>query len=227
MRWPERSKAVIRKAIERQLPGIDTDKHFTPPYNPWDQRLCFVPNGDLFKVLRSGDASVVTDTIETFTPDGLRLTSGDELPADIVITATGFELNLPFGGMDVRVDGEPLVMNQHMTYKGMMLSDVANLAFTLGYTNASWTLKADLVIDFVCRLLKHMDERGYRTAMPIPDPSVKGTPAFPLHSGYVERSAHLLPLEGDRRPWKLDQNYLIDQRVIRKGSLDDGVLSFS
>jgi monooxygenase len=227
MRWPSRAKALIRKGVVSQLPeGYDVDAHFAPPYNPWEQRLCFVPNNDLFKVLRSGDASVVTDTIESFTPGGLRLTSGAELPADVVITATGFQLQMPFGGIDFRIDGEPMDLASRMAYKAIMLSDVPNLAFTLGYTNASWTLKADLVIDYVCRLLAHMDRHGFRTAVPVPDPSVQRRPLMLLSSGYIKRSEHLLPGEGDRAPWRLDQNYIVDRRVIQRGRIDDGVLRF-
>lgn len=228
MRWPERAKAFIRKDAKKRLPAdFDIDRHFNPPYNPWEQRLCFVPNADLFRTISSGRASVVTDTIETFTPTGLTLTSGEELAADLVVTATGFEMQLPFGGVDFRIDDEPLNMHTRVGYKGMMLSGAPNMIFTLGYTNASWTLKADLVIDFVCRLIAYMDKHGFTRVMPVPDPSLTTTAAFPLKSGYVTRSAHLLPLEGDKRPWKLDQNYLVDQRVIRKGKINDGSLAFT
>ncbi len=228
MRWPGRAKALIRKGVAGQLPdGYAVDEHFAPPYNPWEQRLCFVPNNDLFKVLRSGDASIVTDTIEAFTPAGLRLASGKELDADIVVTATGFQMQLPFGGIDFTLDGAPLDLPSRMAYKALMLSGVPNLFFTLGYTNASWTLKADLVIDYVCRLLAHLDEHGYRTAVPVPDPSVERRPLMLLSSGYIQRSAHLLPGEGDRAPWRLDQNYLVDRRVIQRARIDDGVLQFS
>ncbi len=228
MRWPHRAKAYIRKLAAAQLPdGVDVDEHFAPPYNPWEQRICFVPNNDLFKSLRSGNAEMVTDTIESFTPDGLRLTSGKELPADVVVTATGFQMQLPFGGIDFEIDGKPLDLPSRMAYKALMLSDVPNFFFTLGYTNASWTLKADLVIDYVCRLLAHLDEHGYRTAAPVPDPTVGRRPLMLLNSGYILRSAHLLPSEGDRAPWKLDQNYLVDRRVIQRAKIDDGVLRFS
>jgi monooxygenase len=227
-RWPDRAKALIRKGVARQLPeGVDVDEHFAPPYNPWEQRLCFVPNNDLFKALRSGGASIVTDTIETFTPDGLRLASGEELQADIVVTATGFQMQLPFGGIDFAVDGEPLDLPSRLAYKALMLSDVPNFFFTLGYTNASWTLKADLVIDYVCRLLKHLDEHGYRTAVPVPEPGIERRPLMLLSSGYIKRSAHLLPSEGDRAPWRLEQNYLVDRWMIQRGDLDDGVLRFT
>ena len=144
MRWPSRAKAMIRQVSRASSPeDFAVDEHFAPPYNPWEQRLCFVPNNDLFKVLRSGDASVVTDTIETFTPAGVRLTSGTELPADVVVTATGFQLQMPFGGIHFSIDGETLDLPSRMAYKAIMLSDTPNLAYTLGYTNASWTLKVD------------------------------------------------------------------------------------
>ena len=227
IRWPERAKAMIRKEVAKQLPDdIDIDEHFTPPYNPWEQRLCFVPGGDLFKAFSSGRASIVTDTIETFTPTGVRLTSGEEIEADIVVTATGFTMQLPFGGIDFQVDGEPLDLASRLAYKALMLSGVPNFFFTLGYTNASWTLKADLVIDYVVRLLQHMGEHGYRIADPEPDPSVRRQPLMLLNSGYIKRSAHLLPSEGDKAPWKLDQNYLVDRRVIQRAPIDDGVLRF-
>ncbi len=228
IRWPSRAKALIRKGTVSQLPtGFAVDEHFAPPYNPWEQRLCFVPNNDLFRTLSDGDASVVTDTIETFTPDGLRLASGKELPADIVVTATGFQMQLPFGGIEFTIDGEPLDLPSRMAYKALMLSDMPNFFFTLGYTNASWTLKADLVIDYVCRLLAHLDQHGYRTVVPVPDPAVERRPLMLLSSGYIQRSAHLLPSEGDRAPWRLDQNYLVDRRVIQRAKIDDGVLRFT
>jgi cation diffusion facilitator CzcD-associated flavoprotein CzcO len=228
MRWPERAKAFIRKEVVRQLPeGVDPDEHFMPPYNPWEQRLCFVPGGDLFSVLRKGKASVVTDTIESFTPTGLRLASGAELEADIVVTATGFHLQLPFGGIDFSLDGEPLDLPSRVAYKALMLSGVPNFFFTLGYTNASWTLKADLVIDYVCRLLAHLDAQGLRSAMPVPEPGLQRRPLMLLSSGYIQRSAHLLPSEGHKAPWRLDQNYLVDRRVIQKAPIDDDVLHFT
>ncbi|WP_183092660.1 flavin-containing monooxygenase [Nocardioides stalactiti] len=228
MRWPERAKAFIRKEVARQLPeGIDVDEHFSPPYDPWAQRLCFVPSGDLFKAFRGGTASIVTDTIDTFTPTGVRLTSGAEIDADLVVTATGFHMQVPLGGVDLEVDGEPVAYADHLAYKSLMLSDVPNFFFTLGYTNASWTLKADLVIDYACRLMAHLDRHGLQQAVPVPDPAVQRRPLMPLTSGYIQRSAHLLPAEGDRAPWRLDQNYFVDRRVIRKGAIDDGVLRFT
>jgi cation diffusion facilitator CzcD-associated flavoprotein CzcO len=223
---PELAKKAVRAATAKQLPeGVDVDTHFHPTYNPWDQRLCFVPDGDLFRAMRRGQASVVTDTIETFTEKGIRLTSGEELEADIIVTATGLKL-LPFGGIDLEVDGKPVVLNDAMTYKALMLSDVPNFVYTIGYTNASWTLKADLVSDFVVRLLGHLDRHGYRTFVAAKDPSVGERPFMDFSSGYVLRALDELPKQGDRAPWLLKQNYLTDLRTIRNDDLDDGVLAF-
>ncbi|KAA1420203.1 NAD(P)/FAD-dependent oxidoreductase [Nocardioides humilatus] len=228
MRWPARSKAFLRKQAVRQLPpDFDVDRHFAPPYDPWDQRLCFVPNGDLFRSLRNGEASIVTDTIESFTPTGLRLASGTELDADLIVSATGFQMQVPLGGIEMVVDGERVDYASHLAYKALMLSEVPNFFFTLGYTNASWTLKADLVIDYVCRLLAHLDQAGRRVASPVPDPSVERRPFMPLSSGYVQRSAHLLPGEGAKAPWRLEQNWYVDQKVVRRAPIDDGVLQFT
>jgi monooxygenase len=226
-RVPAVSKKFVRRFTERQLPEhLSYDEHFQPPYNVWDQRLCVVPESDLFKALRSGKADVVTDTIETFTETGIRLTSGRELEADIVISATGLKLKL-FGGIDVSVDGVPFAPTETMTYKGLMVSGIPNFVFTIGYTNASWTLKADLVGDYVVRLLSHMDEQGKRTVVPVKDPSVGERPFMDLASGYIQRALDGLPKQGDRAPWALKQNYYVDVRTIRNGTIDDGVLAFS
>jgi monooxygenase len=227
-RRPRAIKQFIRKGVERSLPaGYDIDKHFKPKYNPWDQRMCLVPNGDLFKVIRDGDATVVTDTIETFTEDGIKLDSGERLEADVIVTATG--LNLLFlGGMELVVDGEPVNIAEKMAYKGMMLSGVPNCAFTVGYTNASWTLKADLTSEYVCRVLAHMDSHGYRKSVPeLSDPSVEEMPLLDFTSGYVQRSLHEFPKQGSKEPWKLRQNYVLDIRTIRRGPIDDGAMRFS
>jgi monooxygenase len=226
-RRPELMKRIIRGQTLKQLPeGIDVDTHFKPVYDPWDQRLCFVPDGDLFKALRRGTASVVTDTIETFTPTGLRLTSGAELEADVVVTATGLRL-LPFGGVTLSVDGEPVDLSKSMAYKALMLSGVPNFAYTIGYTNASWTLKADLVADYVCRLLAHLDEHGLRMVVPTRDPEVLERPFMDFSAGYVLRALDRLPRQGDRAPWLLKQNYVTDVRTIRRGEVADGVLAFT
>lgn len=221
---------MIRNLTQKELPfaehGIDIDKHFRPAYAPWDQRLCVVPRGDLFQALRDGDASILTDTIETFTPTGIRITSGEEIEADLIVTATGLRLKI-FGGMDLCVDGEPAVMSELMTYKALMLSGIPNFAYTLGYTNASWTLKADLVSQYVVRLLAHMDARGLRSVVPVRDPGVGERPFLDLASGYVLRALEDLPRQGDRAPWMLKQNYLSDLRAIRSGRIDDDVLEFA
>lgn len=222
---PEMFKDRLLQMARTQIgPGIDM-KHFTPSYKPWDQRLCAVPNGDLFHDIRAGRASVVTDTIEAFTENGLRLSSGQELEADIIITATGLKLNA-MGDVKVSVDGEPVVFSDCMSYKGMMLSDIPNLILTFGYTNASWTLKAELTSNYTCRLLRHMDRKGYRVAVPHRDPSVKTEPFLDFTSGYVQRAANTLPKQGDRRPWQVHQNYLQDKLTIEYGRVDDGVLQF-
>jgi len=199
--------------------------HFNPPYNPWDQRLCFVPEGDLFRALRRGTASIVTDHIETFTEKGIRLTSGEELIADVIVTATGLNLR-PMGGIEIEVDGRPVDVADTMTYRTLMLSDVPNFAFTIGYTNNSWTLKADLVADYVCRLLAHLDRTGARMVVAPRDPEVGEERLLTFSSGYVLRALDRLPKQGDREPWKLRQNYLYDVRSLRRGDIDDGVLRF-
>ncbi|MEI5673557.1 MULTISPECIES: flavin-containing monooxygenase [unclassified Nocardioides] len=226
-RRPALVKNVIGKALHRQLDGhVDVDKHFKPSYDPWDQRLCFVPNGDLFKAFRQGTASVVTDTIETFTETGIRLTSGEELAADLIVTATGLKL-LPFGKIDLEVDGAKVELSDTMAYKALMLSGVPNFVYTIGYTNASWTLKADLVSEYVVRLLTHLDESGQRSVVPRKDPSVTERPFMDFQSGYVLRALDGLPKQGDRAPWMLKQNYLTDVRTIRTDRIDDGVLEFA
>ena len=227
-RRPQLMKALIRKRLEQQLPpGYDIDTHFKPRYDPWDQRLCLVPNGDLFDQIAAGRASVVTDSIETFTETGLKLESGTELQADVIVTATGLNL-LALGGMQVVIDGTEIELGQTMSYKGMMLSGVPNMAFALGYTNASWTLKCDLTCEYVCRLLNHMDERGYRQCAPRNrDPSIAERPFIDFSSGYVQRSVHLFPKQGSKAPWRLHQNYALDILNLRFGSVEDGVMEFS
>jgi cation diffusion facilitator CzcD-associated flavoprotein CzcO len=227
-RRPNVMRRMVRRGVEKSLPeGYDVDRHFEPTYNPWDQRLCLVPDGDLFEAISSGRADVVTDRIEAFTKTGLRLESGEELEADVIVTATG--LNLQFlGGIELTVDGEEPDIASAMTYKGMMLSDVPNMAFTLGYSNASWTLKVDLTSEYMCRLLNHMDESGYRQCVPrANDPSVTIEPLIGLNSNYILRSLDRLPKQGSREPWKLRQNYAIDLRALRHGPVVDGIMEFS
>jgi cation diffusion facilitator CzcD-associated flavoprotein CzcO len=227
-RAPAVMKGFLRRAVQAQLPqGYDVDKHFKPGYDPWDQRLCLVPNGDLFRSIRKGKATVVTDTIDTFTESGIRLTSGEELEADVIVTATGLNL-LMLGGTQLTVDGEPVRIPETMAYKGMMLSGVPNMAMALGYTNASWTLKCDLTCEYVCRLLNHMQAGGYRQCTPVnTDPSIAEEPIIDLASGYVLRSIDQFPKQGSREPWRLRQNYLFDIRTIRRGELEDGAMIFS
>jgi cation diffusion facilitator CzcD-associated flavoprotein CzcO len=227
-RWPDTAKKLIRRGVERQLPdGYEVDRHFRPTYDPWDQRVCLVPDGDLFRALHRGTASIVTDRIDTFTEHGIRLASGQELEADIVVTATGLNLKVA-GGIEVEVDGREIEFSQLVSYKGMMFSGVPNLAITLGYTNASWTLKADLVADYVCRTLSHMDDIGARICTPrTPDPSVETQPFLDLKSGYVMRSLHQLPKQGSVPPWRLHQNYVRDVFLLRRGSVEDEGVVFT
>jgi monooxygenase len=227
-RAPKFMRALIRKGVERRLPpGYEIDTHFNPLYDPWDQRMCLVPDGDLFAALAAGDASMVTDHIESFTETGLRLKSGAELAADVVITATGLNL-LALGGMDLTVDGRPVVLPETVGYKGIMFSGVPNLAVALGYTNASWTLKADLTSQWVCRLINHMDRHGYASAVaPTPGAEVPRRPMIDLTAGYVLRSIDSFPKQGDRTPWRLYQNYPRDVLLLRRGAIEDGELKFS
>jgi monooxygenase len=227
-RRPNVIKGMLRRAAIRQLPdGYDVDTHFKPHYNPWDQRMCLVPDGDLFKALSSGTASMVTDHIDTFTETGIRLTSGVELEADVVVTATGLNL-LALGGLQIAVDGREVRLPDTVTYKGLMLAGVPNLAFSIGYTNASWTLKCDLTCDWVCRLLNHMEERGYAQCVPeFGEAEVVPEPMIDFSSGYVQRSIHLFPKQGARVPWRLHQNYPRDVRMLRYGAIEDEALRFS
>jgi monooxygenase len=225
---PELMKKLLRRGVVNRLPaGYDVDTHFSPRYNPWDQRLCLVPDADLFEALGDGSAEIVTDQIETFTEGGIALASGRQLEADIVVTATG--LNLLFlGGMKLSIDGEEQDLSRALTYKGMLLSDFPNFAFTMGYTNASWTLKADLVAEYVCRLISHMDAEGYDLCMPrVDDPAITEEPLLDFNSSYVLRSLADLPKQGSKEPWRLRQNYPLDLRTLRYGPLEDGTLRFS
>ncbi len=225
-RWPEKVKArVVGQAARLLGPARDQIVHFTPTYKPWDQRVCFVPDADLFRAIRKGRASVVTDHIDTFTEQGVRLRSGREIGADIVVTATGLELQA-LGGIQVTVDGQARDLSQTMAYKGVMLSDLPNLVFTFGYTNASWTLKADLTARWTCRLLQHMARHGHRVAVPRRDPAVAGRPFLDLSAGYVQRSAHRLPQQGSQAPWTVSQNYLKDLFTLGLAPIDDGTLRF-
>jgi len=227
-RKPERVKNLILGGVRQMLgPDYDIGRHFTPRYNPWDQRLCLVPDADLFRAIRRNKVTVVTDEIETFTGAGIKLKSGAELPADLVVTATGLSLQL-LGGMSLAVDGKSVDPAELLTYKGMMYSDVPNFAVVTGYTNASWTLKADLVCEYVCRLLNHMRRKGYRQCTPrIDDPAMERKPWVDFSSGYIQRAAHKFPKQGTKRPWKLHQNYALDLLNLRYGSIRDSAMVFS
>lgn len=225
-RRPDIFKRMIAKGNRKQL-GPDFDlKHFTPQYNPWDQRLCLAPNADIFRAIRGGRASVVTDYIETFTETGLRLKSGELLEADIIVTATGLVLKL-MSGMQFFVDGSPVNLPRTLVYKGMMFNEVPNYAFAIGYTNASWTLKCDLTAEYVCRLLKYMDAHGYARCTPrVNDPDVKEEPIIDFTSGYVRRALDTLPRQGSKTPWRLHQNYVRDLSMLRYGRVEDGAMEF-
>jgi monooxygenase len=227
-RRPSFVKRLLRRGVERRLPpGYDVDTHFKPTYDPWDQRMCLVPDGDLFESISSGEASVVTGAIDTFTEHGVRLADGRELDADVVITATGLNL-LALGGIELTVDGRDIDIADTVGYKGMMLSGIPNFAFAVGYTNASWTLKADLVSEYVCRLLSHMRSRGYDVVTPLaPDPSQPTAPFLDLASGYVQRSMESFPRQGTVTPWRLNQNYPRDVRLLRRGPIEDAGVEFS
>jgi monooxygenase len=227
-RRPSLAKALLRRGVERHLPpGYDIDTHFKPRYGPWDQRLCLVPDGDLFEAICSGRASVVTDRIETFTERGLRLQSGTELEADLIVTATGLNL-LALGGMPITVDGQEVDISKTLSYKGMMLAGVPNLAIAFGYTNASWTLKCDLTCEYVCRVLNHMREQGHVRCTPLNrDPSITEEPFIDFSSGYVQRSIDQFPRQGSRAPWRLYQNYALDILSLRFGAVNDGAMQFA
>ncbi|HWY25860.1 MAG TPA: NAD(P)/FAD-dependent oxidoreductase, partial [Nevskia sp.] len=227
-RWPQQVRALLLSGVRRQL-GKDYDmRHFTPNYKPWDERLCAVPDADLFQAIKSGKASMVTDQIETFTERGIRLKSGQELEADIIVTATGLQVQT-FGGVELKVDGQARPMNQLMTYKGTLLQDVPNMAWIIGYTNAPWTLKADIASSYICRLIQHMDRKGYAMAVAkapegmMEDDTILGS----LSSGYVQRARNTLPRQGRALPWRVLHNYEVDQVMLLDDPIDDGMLSFT
>jgi cation diffusion facilitator CzcD-associated flavoprotein CzcO len=231
-RAPRLTRTLLLRRVARELPeGYDLATHFNPRYDPWDQRLCVVPDGDLFKAISAGRASVATGRIATFTERGIRLESGEEIPADIIVTATGLEM-LAAGGVQLEVDGRAVEPGRVFVYRGLMLSEVPNLATCVGYTNASWTLRAELSSAYVCKLLAHMDRRGHRRCVPHLDPSSpdragEARPAFDIQSGYVQRRADQLPKHGSRAPWRVRQNYFYDLVSTRLGRVDDGTMVFS
>ena len=228
-KWPAHAAWLLNAGVARELPeSIPVDPHFTPQYKPWDQRLCLVPDADLFKALRNGSASVVTDEIERFTPRGVLLRSGVELEADLVVTATGLRM-VALGNIQATVDGRSVAPHDTFVYKGMMLSGVPNLAWCIGYTNNSWTLRSDLTSQYVCRLLNHLTATGTRICVPEVDPAEYDAPPRPvvdLSSGYIRRAAAILPRQGSQGPWRLRQNYPRDLVTLRFGPVEDGVMQF-
>lgn len=227
-RYPAAIKKRLIKLVKEELgPDFDVKTHFTPNYNPWDQRLCAVPDADLFEVLREKRASVVTDHIDHFTRTGIALTSGKELQADIIVPATGLQLQ-SLGGMDLIVDEKPITIGETTNYKGFTLSNVPNFAWTVGYTNASWTLKADLTSNYVCRLLNHMEKHGYSVCIPQLDENMPdAAPILDLSSGYIQRSLDLIPKQGTKQPWRIHHNYVADLLHLKFERVEDGVMQFS
>ena len=223
-RFPEKAKKLLLKGVRAELPsGFDIEKHLTPRYNVWDQRVCLAPDGDFFTALRAGKADIVTDRIESFTKRGVKVASGAEIEADIIVSATGLDLQF-FGGVDIQVDNKAVLAKDTMTYKGMMFSGVPNFALSSGYTNASWTLKCDLTSAYVCRLLNHMDRKGYTQARPELDwANMEVAPLLDFTSGYVVRKLEELPKQGTVTPWRLHQNYLLDIMMLRMGRVTDGM----
>ena len=219
-------KALIGTVREELGPEYDVRKHFTPRYNPWDQRVCLVPNGDLFEAIRNQSATVVTDRIEAFTEKGIKLESGEELQADLIVTATGLDLQL-LSDLEITVDGRQVEASNCMTYKGMMYSGIPNMASSFGYTNASWTLKCDLTCEYICRLLNHMESKGYGQCVPVlSDATVEERDWIDFSSGYILRSIDKFPKQGTKAPWKVHQNYALDVLAFSFGKLEDGAMRF-
>jgi monooxygenase len=224
---PKLLRKFLLKSIEMQLKGKVDMKHFTPSYNPWDQRLCVVPDGDLFKILRSGKASVETDQIEKFTETGIQLKSGQHLDADIIVSATGLQIQI-LGGIKASIDGKPIDTSKHMLYQGIMVSDVPNMAMIIGYINASWTLKVDIAADYICRLINYMDKNGYDQVIAQGDQTelMEDTVMGSLSSGYIARAADVMPKQGKHAPWNVTNNYLADRKVLKNAKFEDSVLKF-
>jgi monooxygenase len=226
-RWPAQMRRFLLWQVRRHVgPSVDMS-HFTPKYMPWDERLCAVPNGDLFTALASGEASIVTDHIETFTANGILLKSGRELEADIIVAATGLDIQM-LGGMELSVDGDARKLNDQMTYKGVLVENIPNLAWVFGYTNAPWTLKSDIAGEYLCRLFKHMDDNGHTVATPldIEDSAMDIGMLDQLQSGYVQRAKDTLPRQGSRHPWKVLMHYRKDSKMLLHDPVDDNMLQF-
>lgn len=227
-RFPQATRKVLTAAARHALPeGYDVETHFNPPYDPWDQRLCVVPDGDLYQALSGGRGEIVTDHIERFDETGIVLRSGGHLDADVIITATGLKV-VAAGNIPCEVDGRPVAVSDGFVYKGLMLSDVPNLAWCVGYTNASWTLRSDLAAKWFCKLVNHMDAGGWTSATPrFDEEGDTGRPAIDLSSGYIQRALDVLPKQGKARPWTVRQNYLYDLTTMLTGRIDDGRLELS
>ena len=227
-RFPRQMRSLVRKVNVDALPdGYDVDTHFNPHYQPWDQRMCVVPDSDLFKAISAGTASVVTDRIVRFTENGILLESGAELDADIIVTATGLNM-VPFGKIALSVDDRPVNLHDQLIYKSLMVSDVPNFVFAVGYVNHAWTLKADLVSQYLCRLLDHMDRHGYATVTPAADdPTLTRRPFIEMGTGYVNRAMHLFPQQGSHGPWTVDQSYRLDRVKLGKAPVEDPALKFA
>ena len=224
---PDLVRRFIRRANIKALPeGFDVDTHFKPDYNPWDQRLCSVPDGDLFNEINRGRVSIVTDHIDHFTSTGIVLKSGEELEADIVVKATGLNV-VPFGGIATKIDGQELVLNDHLAYRGLMVSEVPNFVYSIGYTNSSWTLKVDIIAEYLCRVIDHMNRFGFDICQPVnDDPNMPTRPLLDFQAGYVQRVINDFPREGDREPWALKMNFLYDRKQLRTAPIEDGLLQF-
>ena len=225
---PKVLRKFLLKAVEKQLQGTVDMKHFTPAYQPWDQRLCVVPDGDLFKLLSKGQASVETDQIEQFTEQGIVLKSGQQLDADIIVTATGLQIQI-LGGIQISIDHQPIDPSKHMLYQGTMLSDIPNMAILMGYINASWTLKVDITAEYLCRLINYMDKNAYTEVMAQADPNafMAETVMGSLSSSYIARAIDVIPKQGKHAPWQVSNNYLADRKQLRKAKFKDAILKFS
>lgn len=224
--FPQRAKQLMMKmATQRLGPDYEVEKHFNPNYNPWDQRLCLIPNGDLYEAIHSGKATVITDHIDRFTPRGIRLRSGRELEGDIIVLATGLKIKL-LGGATIKVDGKTIPTNELVAYKGMMMSGLPNFAVAFGYANVSWTLKTDLTANYICKLLRYMDRHDHAVVVPCRDDNLELEPFLNLTSGYFKRAGEIMPKQGARSPWRVYQNYFRDMLIIRYGRIADGVLQF-